>query len=93
MFRATREESYREYLIQNGNALGGTTTTSQALSWDNKYAGAQVLLAQSVLNLRTPGLQGYKDRADNYICNILPRSISPTNQLAYSPAGQLFYLG
>lgn len=93
MFRATREESYRQYLIQNGNALGGTSLTAQALSWDNKYAGAQVLLTQSILLHRVKGLQGYKDRADNYICGILPRSISPTNQLQYSPGGMLFYMG
>lgn len=93
MFRATRENTYLQYLIQNGNALGGTTLTAQALSWDNKYAGAQVLLAQSVLLQNQKGLQGYKDRADNFICSILPRAISPTNQLQYTPGGMLFYMG
>lgn len=92
MYKATRESTYLQYLIQNGNALGGTTLSVQAFSWDNKYAGAQVLLAQSVLR-GVNGLQGYKSRAENYICAVLPRTLSPTNQLQYSPGGLLFYMG
>ena len=30
-------------------------------------------------------LRGYKDRADNYMCNVLPRSVSPTSQTSVTP--------
>ncbi|KAG0568289.1 hypothetical protein M758_6G007900 [Ceratodon purpureus] len=92
LYKATRETSYLQYLIQNGNALGGATNSVNAFSWDNKYAGAQVLLAESVLQ-GVKGLQGYKDRADGFICAVLPRSISPRNQVQYTPGGMVFSMG
>lgn len=29
----------------------------------------------------TQGLQGYKDRADDYMCNVLPKGVSPTSKI------------
>jgi endoglucanase len=46
LYKATNNNYYLQYLIRNGNALGGATQTMNVFSWDNKYAGAQVLLAQ-----------------------------------------------
>lgn len=83
LYKATKENSYLQYLIRNGNSLGGATQTVQAFSWDNKYAGAQVLLAQSVMQ-GVGGIQAYKDRADGFVCAVLPRSISNSNQLQYT---------
>lgn len=70
----------------------GATTTVNAFSWDNKYAGAQVLVTQAVLS-GTQGLQSYKDRADGYICAVLPSSISQSSQTSYTPGGLLFHSG
>lgn len=33
----------------------------------------------------TKELQGYKERAEDYMCNVLPRSISPTSQTSVTP--------
>ena len=33
----------------------------------------------------TQGVQGYKDRADGYICAVLPSSISASSQTSYTP--------
>jgi len=52
----------------------------QHLKCDNPV----VHCTQSVLR-GAKGLQGYKDRADGYICAVLPRSISPISRLQYSP--------
>jgi hypothetical protein len=46
LYKATGETTYLQYLTQNGNSLGGTTMSMNAFDWDNKYARAQVLLAQ-----------------------------------------------
>jgi len=54
LYKATGENGYLQYLIRNGNVLGGTRVTVNTFSWDNKYAGAQVLLAQ-VCNLPPNG--------------------------------------
>lgn len=58
LYKATGENGYLQYLIRNGNALGGTRVTVKSFSWDNKYAGAQVLLAQvrlmSAVSLQKP---------------------------------------
>lgn len=40
--------------------------------------------AQNVLK-GSNGLQGYKDRADNYICAVLPGSMSQSSQTSYTP--------
>ncbi|CAI5459880.1 unnamed protein product [Closterium sp. Yama58-4] len=47
LYRATRESRYLDYIVTNENQLGGTQSSVQNFSWDNKYAGAQVLLAKS----------------------------------------------
>lgn len=46
LYKATGDNWYNRYLINNGAYLGGTTTTVNMFSWDNKYPGLQVLLAQ-----------------------------------------------
>jgi endoglucanase len=46
LYKASGDNSYLQYLIKNANTLGGATTTVNSFDWDNKYAGAQVLIAQ-----------------------------------------------
>ncbi|XP_024361312.1 endoglucanase 3 [Physcomitrium patens] len=90
LYKATRLDLYLQYLITNANSLGGATVTVNAFNWDNKYAGAQLLVAQEILT-GTQGLQqGYKDRADGYICQVLPSSISPASTTTYTPGGLLY---
>ncbi|KAG0586363.1 hypothetical protein KC19_2G084600 [Ceratodon purpureus] len=92
LYKATRENSYLQYLQRNAYSLGGASQTMNVFSWDNKFAGAQVLLAQSVMQ-GVNGLQAYKDRADGFICAVLPRSISNSNQLQFTRGGMLWYMG
>lgn len=46
---------------------------------------------QAVLS-GTQGLQGYKDRADGYICAVLPSSISQSSQTSFTPGTKLIML-
>lgn len=77
MFRATGNSSYLEFAVgANSSSLGGQTVSMQEFSWDNKYAGLQILITilrfqnfsgmewksyESTLNL-------YRDRAEEYVC-------------------------
>lgn len=44
LFRATRDSQYLRYLADNDADLQGSTQVATELSWDLKFAGAQLLL-------------------------------------------------
>ncbi|KAG0557526.1 hypothetical protein KC19_11G137600 [Ceratodon purpureus] len=88
LYKATKMDRYLQFLTNNAKTLGGATVTVNSFNWDNKYAGAQIISAQYLLT-GIQGLQGYKDRADGYICQVLPSSISPTSTTPYTPGGLL----
>ncbi|EFJ19542.1 hypothetical protein SELMODRAFT_110264, partial [Selaginella moellendorffii] len=56
------------------------------LSWDNKYAGVDVLLAKVFLGGNQNWLAAYKDRADDFVCSAMP------GRARLTPGG-LFYQG
>nr|GMC98821.1 endoglucanase 5 [Ipomoea batatas] len=41
LYRATKEDYYLKYVVENGGSLGGTGWAVREFSWDNKYAGVQ----------------------------------------------------
>lgn len=48
LFRATGEEYYLKYVVDNAVSMGGTGWAVREFSWDNKYAGVQVLLSKVI---------------------------------------------
>ena len=46
LFRATGEEHYLKYVADNAVYMGGTGWAVKEFSWDNKYAGVQILLSK-----------------------------------------------
>ena len=46
LFEATDDQYYLKYVIDNSAGLGGTGWAVREFSWDNKYAGLQVLLTK-----------------------------------------------
>lgn len=46
LFRATGEENYLKYVVDNAVYMGGTGWAVKEFSWDNKYAGVQILLSK-----------------------------------------------
>lgn len=46
LHRATNDEYYLKYVIDNAVSLGGTGWAVKEFSWDNKYAGVQILLSK-----------------------------------------------
>ncbi|CAH8360130.1 unnamed protein product [Eruca vesicaria subsp. sativa] len=87
LYKATGESKYLSYVISNRD-------WSQAVnefSWDNKFAGAQALLA-SVSNIEfykgKTDLGKYKSDVESFICALMPGSSS--QQIKRTPGGLLF---
>ncbi|CAI7736066.1 unnamed protein product, partial [Closterium sp. NIES-53] len=85
LYRATGERRYLDYIVTNEKQLGGTQSSVQNFSWDNKYAGAQVLLAKEYLRQQDPSLELYLKRAKDFVCGTVVRGIR-------SPGGMLFLM-
>lgn len=45
LHRATRDDYYLNYVVDNAESTGGTGWAVTEFSWDNKYAGLQILLS------------------------------------------------
>ncbi|KAH9308984.1 hypothetical protein KI387_036895, partial [Taxus chinensis] len=83
LYKATHNQSYLNFVVENQ----GWSGTVSEFSWDNKFAGAQILLAQEYLS-GEESLQKYKTDSDSFICALLPTS--PTKQITTTPGGLLF---
>lgn len=46
LYRASGDEYYLKYTIDNAASMGGTGYAVHEFSWDTKYAGLQVLLSK-----------------------------------------------
>ncbi|GJP29464.1 hypothetical protein CLOM_g16738 [Closterium sp. NIES-68] len=85
LYRATREARYLDYIVTHEKDLGGTQSSVQIFSWDNKYAGAQVLLAKEYLARQDPSLELYLKRAKDFVCGTVVRGVR-------TPGGMLFLM-
>ncbi|KAL8153775.1 hypothetical protein V2J09_011535 [Rumex salicifolius] len=78
LHRATGNEYYLQYAVNNGAEMGGTGNAVRLFSWDNKYAGLQVLLSKVLFegNGYSSGsiLEQYKAKADFYACAYLQKN-------------------
>ncbi|KAL0326442.1 UNVERIFIED_CONTAM: Endoglucanase 9 [Sesamum radiatum] len=85
LFRATNEVYYLNLI----RSLGANDATD-IFSWDNKYAGARVLLARRSLVDKDQTFDSFRQQAEDFMCRILPNSPSSTTQ--YTPGGLMFKL-
>ncbi|XP_057972931.1 endoglucanase 9-like [Malania oleifera] len=85
LFRATKDKSYLNF-IQSLGANDGP----DIFSWDNKFAGAYVLLSRTALLGRDERFEQFNQQAENFMCRILPNSPSTTTQ--YTQGGLMFKL-
>ncbi|KAD3641938.1 hypothetical protein E3N88_31162 [Mikania micrantha] len=72
LFRATKDGSYLKYVVDNAASMGGTGWAVKEFSWDNKYAGVQILLSKVVIDgdggAYTATLKQYQAKADYFAC-------------------------
>ncbi|EPS65630.1 hypothetical protein M569_09145, partial [Genlisea aurea] len=88
LYLATNEEYYLRYVIDNSASFGGTETEATEFSWDDKYAGVQVLLSKVLLAEESRGsytseLQKYKAKADHFSCTCLQKGGKTPGGLLY----------
>lgn len=83
LYKASGETSYLDYVSNNE----GWSQAVSEFSWDNKFAGAQTLLAKEFFNGKTK-LEKFKRAAESFICATMPSSSSV--QIKTTPGGLLF---
>lgn len=83
LYKATGNSNYLSYVSENQ----GWSQAVSEFSWDNKFAGVQVLLAKEFLSGKN-NLKDYKSKADAFVCSLMPGSSSV--QIHTTPGGLLF---
>ncbi|KAJ0959192.1 putative cellulase [Helianthus annuus] len=72
LYRATKDASYLKYVVDNAVSMGGTGWAMKEFSWDNKYAGVQILLSKVLMDgdggAYTSTLKQYQAKADYFAC-------------------------
>nr|ALG64929.1 glycoside hydrolase 9C1 [Populus tomentosa] len=78
LYRATDDEYFLKYVVDNAVYMGGTGWAVKEFSWDNKYAGVQILLSQILLEGRggayTSTLKQYQAKANYFACACLQKN-------------------
>ncbi|KAL2661983.1 hypothetical protein AAZV13_02G015000 [Glycine max] len=84
---ATKNPMYLNYIKVNGQILGAAEFDN-TFGWDNKHAGARILLSKEFLVQRVQSLHDYKGHADNFVCSLISGTSLSSTQ--YTPGGLLF---
>ncbi|KAG6481415.1 hypothetical protein ZIOFF_058016 [Zingiber officinale] len=79
LFEATNDKYYLNYVAKNAAFLGGTGWAVTEFSWDNKYAGLQLLLTKQ-----------YKAKAEYFLCACLQKNNGGDN-VDMTPGGLLYF--
>ncbi|XP_062088626.1 endoglucanase 13-like [Humulus lupulus] len=89
LYRATSKQEYLDYLSSSSDS-GGVRTT---FSWDDKYVGAQVLVAKLLMDGKAgsaaAALGRYKQQAEEFICSCVGKG---SNNFKRTPGGFLWFL-
>ncbi|RQO85764.2 hypothetical protein POPTR_001G356000v4 [Populus trichocarpa] len=92
LYKATGDEGYLNYVIENAHVFGGITWAITEFSWDVKYAGVQLiasmLLAGKSHRKHQHILKEYRSRAEYYLCACLNKN-NVTN-VQRTPGGLLY---
>nr|CAB3484603.1 unnamed protein product [Digitaria exilis] len=83
---ATKNSSYLGYIYSLGD-----NDSVDMFSWDNKLAGARVLLSRRVLVNGDTAMDPFRQQAEDFFCRILPGSPSSTTQ--YTAGGLMHKSG
>ncbi|KAL5571749.1 hypothetical protein UlMin_021346 [Ulmus minor] len=85
LLRATNDAYYFNFL----KSMGATDSTD-IFSWDNKFAGAYVLLSRRALLNKDKNFDQFKQQAEQFMCRILPNS--PSSSTQYTQGGLMYKL-
>ncbi|KAM0831274.1 hypothetical protein ACQ4PT_065655 [Festuca glaucescens] len=92
LYEATGDETYLDYVVRNGEYLGGTGWAVREFSWDNKYAGIQVLLSKVLLagggGDYADTLKQFQAKAEFFVCACIQKNGG--NNVKTTPGGLLY---
>ncbi|KAJ3692970.1 hypothetical protein LUZ60_012065 [Juncus effusus] len=92
LFEATNDQFYINYVSQNAGCLGGTGWAVTEFSWDNKYAGLQVLLSKKLIEGGSgnygDALKQYQAKAEFFLCACLQKNSG--HNIKMTPGGLLY---
>ncbi|CAN6694758.1 unnamed protein product [Malus baccata var. baccata] len=92
LYKATNNEDYLNYVLNNAQSLGGTTWAIKEFSWDVKYAGVQIIASMFLKEEKHKQhmhlLQQYRSKAEFYMCACLDKN-NVTN-VQRTPGGLLY---
>ncbi|KAF8009067.1 hypothetical protein BT93_J0147 [Corymbia citriodora subsp. variegata] len=78
LYRATGDQTYLKYAIDNAGSMGGISWGVKEFSWDTKYAGVQVLLSKVLMdNPYSPYasiLKQYQAKAEYFTCACMQKN-------------------
>ncbi|KAJ6941198.1 hypothetical protein NC651_007094 [Populus alba x Populus x berolinensis] len=78
LYKATGDDKYLEYVIDNAHCLGGIGWAMTEFSWDVKYAGLQIMASKLLEEEKHKGhrdtLEQYRSKAEYYICSCLNKN-------------------
>ncbi|CAH9073036.1 unnamed protein product, partial [Cuscuta epithymum] len=87
LLRATNDLRYLKFIKKiKVNGL------PDLFSWDNKYAGAYVLLSKWAVVKKDGRFNAYKEGAEHFMCAVLPKHLSPASTTTYTPGGLMYKL-
>ncbi|XP_047327872.1 endoglucanase 24-like [Impatiens glandulifera] len=88
--RATQQDSYLNYIKDNGKTFGADENINE-FGWDNKHAGLNILVSKEVLEGNLIPLQSYRSSADSFMCSLIPES--DYSHVEYTPGGLIYKPG
>uniref|UniRef100_A0ACD5ZJ92 Uncharacterized protein n=1 Tax=Avena sativa TaxID=4498 RepID=A0ACD5ZJ92_AVESA len=81
LYLATKRRVYADFISHEA-----ISSSVAEFSWDLKYPGAQILLAEFNMTA-SGGMQNFKAQADNFVCAVLPDT--PFHQVFITPGGMI----
>ncbi|CAH9063477.1 unnamed protein product [Cuscuta epithymum] len=91
LYKATDNEFYLNYVVQNAKSFGGITWAITEFSWDVKYAAIQLLVAKLPMKggKHFEIIEEYRAKAEYYMCANLNMNQNSSN-VRRTPGGLLY---
>ncbi|CAI0379384.1 unnamed protein product [Linum tenue] len=94
LYKATTNQTYLNYALQNAHHFGGATWAVKEFSWDIKYAGLQLLASTRDETTRHDNhsrniLETYRSKAEYYLCANLNKNVGNDN-VQLTPGGLIY---
>nr|QCQ73708.1 endo-(1,4)-beta-D-glucanase [Litchi chinensis] len=93
LYKATDNDKYLNYVIDNAHSFGGIGWAITEFSWDVKYAGLQIMASKLLIEEKHKHhrhiLEQYRSKAEHYLCSCLNKNNNNSN-VDRTPGGLLY---